>query len=633
MNKLFATFVLLFVSVCFSQAQDSYVKYHADSDYRSKTVKVFKGEIVPFYKSTKPNKINVVIGKDTITDLANTSSSFETVTPSKLNYLSFKDELIQEKKGVGIIVNISSLENTDSAYVYSESKSLLTRLVDSRTATINKADCGKTIRLVVSNTPTIYYEVDKLKQVAEPAPPEETATDETKSDEVKSQGGLAWWIWTLIGLAVVAIGFFVWKKFFKRGKSVNDNEVVFKGDSLKDFANQYGGIKKLIPLNPNLIPKDYEKLDQYEKKRIISDLKGRRLKIRADETQFGFQETQREEENSYTKTWEPQKETYVPPTTFSNNDNLAQQLNKVERNILDAIRMSGSNNANNNQLNEIRKEKQELDNKVRGLESEKRKVEEKLSKAELDFNDQYRKLQQSQDEVSRIEGEMKALKERVISLDFLKAYSESVFNYLKYCQQVSADAYNLFNRISQQNPKQAFAAGHLLMKYQSAVNNIPVGNWLQIAEDIKDSGATTNRQLTRSFSQIQNDAEKETQFKRQLFSQVLTKYSGNILILAEALKNLSRFQGANDFANEAHNTFGKHVTEILTKAKSTGLELKHVSLFESWEQHLGKVEEKGDEKSLAYKEISGLEKGAIAEIVSIGVKTTFEDTPTIVILA
>ena len=243
-------------------------------------------------------------------------------------------------------------------------------------------------------------------------------------------------------------------------------------------------------------------------------------------------------------------------------------------------------------------------------------------------------LQNANDEKNRVQNEIKELKERVIAVEFLKGYSESVFTYLKYCQQVSSDAYNFFNKISQQNPKQAFAAGHLLMKFQSAVNAIPVGDWLRTVQDIKDSGATTNRQLTRSFSQIQNDGDKQKEFQRLLFSEVLTKYSSNILILAEAFKNLSRFQGSADFANEAQSTFGKHVTEIVSKAKSTGLEIKHVPLFESWEKYLGQVEDNGGERSLAYKEITGLEKGAIAEIVSYGVKTSIgDDTKTIIILA
>jgi hypothetical protein len=48
----------------------------------------------------------------------------------------------------------------------------------------------------------------------------------------------------------------------------------------------------------------------------------------------------------------------------------------------------------------------------------------------------------------RFQNEIKELKERVIAVEFLKGYSESVFTYLKYCQQVSSDAFNFFNKIS-----------------------------------------------------------------------------------------------------------------------------------------------------------------------------------------
>ncbi|UPT71040.1 MAG: hypothetical protein M0D53_01080 [Flavobacterium sp. JAD_PAG50586_2] len=230
--------------------------------------------------------------------------------------------------------------------------------------------------------------------------------------------------------------------------------------------------------------------------------------------------------------------------------------------------------------------------------------------------------------------ELKELKEKVITVDFLTSYSESVSAYLKYCQQVSSDAYNFFNKINQQNPKQAFVAGHLLMKFQNGVNSIPVGDWLRTVQDIKDSGATTNRQLARSFSQIQNDGDKQKEFQRLLFSEVLIKYSSNILILAEAFKNFSHFQGSVEFSNEAQNIFGKHIPEIINKAKSIGLELKYVSLFESWEKYIGQVEDNGGERSIAYKDITNLEKGSIAEIVSFGVKTPpGDDTKTIIILA
>jgi hypothetical protein len=243
-------------------------------------------------------------------------------------------------------------------------------------------------------------------------------------------------------------------------------------------------------------------------------------------------------------------------------------------------------------------------------------------------------LQTVNAENSNFQNEIKELKEKVIAVEFLKGYSETVFSYLKYCQQVSNNAINFLNKISQQNPKKAFIVWHLLIKFQTSVNSIPVGDWVRTVQDIKDSGVTSNRQLTRSFAQIQNDNDKIKEFQRLLNSEVLIKYSSNLLILVEAVKNLSRFQDIGDFSYEAQDIFGKYVTEILSKAKSIGLELKYVSLFENWEKYIGQVEDNGGERSLAYKEITNLEKGVIAEIVSFGVKTPLgDDTKTIIILA
>jgi len=634
MNKLIATLVLFLSALNLLQAQDGYIKYHTDSEYRNKTVKVFKGEIVPFYKIIKQKEINVIIGNDTIKDLAITSKSYDVITPTKLNYLTMKDDLIQLKQGVGVIVNINSIEKTDSAFVYSESKTQLTKLVGIREVTIKKEDCGNTIRLVISNAPTIYYSIESLKEFVESTPPETSTTTETKTTE-ETKSALAWWVWVLIGLSIVGIALVIWKYFFK-SKS-NSNVAEFYSGSLKDFANQNGGIKKLSELNPKLIPPYYEKLDKNDRQRITEKLYGKKIIICADnETSFGFQEPviQNKSETISSNENEMPKETFVQQTNIGNNNGLSNQLRQMENKIVHEIQRMSSGNNNTNEINRLKNEKIELENKLRGLETDKKNVDAKVLQIQTDKTILETNLQNANDEKSRVQNEIKELKERVIAVEFLKGYSESVFTYLKYCQQVSSDAFNFFNKISQQNPKQAFAAGHLLMKFQSAINSIPVGDWLRTVQDIKDSGATTNRQLTRSFSQIQNDSDKQKEFQRLLFSEVLTKYSSNILILAEAFKNLSRFQGSADFASEAQSTFGKHVTEIVNKAKSTGLDIKHVPLFESWEKYLGQVEDNGGERSLAYKEINGLEKGAIAEIVSYGVKTSFgDDTKTIIILA
>ena len=644
MNKLFATFVLLTSTFCFAQAQDGYIKYHTDSEYRKNAVKVFKGEIVPFVNGSKPNRINVIIGADTITDLGSTSTTFETVTPSKKNYLLLKDDLVQLKKGGIVYVNINSIESTDSAFVYSENETLLTKLVEKRDAQIQLANCGKTFRLIISNAPSIFYSADKLKQFVEPEPDQQAENTETQTEEKKETGWALWQIIliSVIGLGIVGLGgwWFIKKR---NSKPVSDKEAIYatynNNKSLSDFAmDNHIDLDRLIHFNKGVIDKKYIRYNPSDRKDVQKDLKNKKLIVGYQEK--GFESSN----NNFTKTetrnepmtnqWESPKETFVQPTNFGNNNELSGQLRQMENNLIREIQRVSSGNNNQGEINRLRNEKTELENKLKGVENDKRNSDLKQMQLQTDKSTLETNLQNANDEKNRVQNEIKELKERVIAVDFLKGYSESVFTYLKYCQQVSSDAYNFFNKISQQNPKQAFAAGHLLMKFQSAVNSIPIGDWLRTVQDIKDSGATTNRQLSRSFSQIQNDSDKQKEFQRLLFSEVLTKYSNNLLILAEAFKNLSRFQGSADFANEAQNTFGKHVTEIVNKAKLTGLELKYVSLFESWEKHIGQVEDNGGERSLAYKEITGLEKGAIAEIVSYGVKTSIgDDTKTIIILA
>lgn len=634
MTKLYATFVLLISTLCFAQAQDGYIKYHTDSEYKNKAVRVFKGEIFPFLNSSKSNKINVIVGADTITDLPSNSKSYSTVTTVGTVYISKKEDFLQSKKGGVVWVNATAIQNTDTVTLISESGKQLTQLIEKRDAQVNQAELGKTCRLIISNTPTIFYSTDKLMQFVEPEPVQKAGNTEVQVKE-KKETGWAWWYYGLIFLGAGVIVFGIWK-FMRRRKKGNVNTEIFNDSSLTDFANKFGGLKKLSDLNPNLIPGNWNKLTNSEKERIRKELKGKRLVVRGDaETSFGFQDNR----NSYsdepkTKEWENPKEILAQSANYGNSYEFSGQLKQMKEEIIREIQLGRSGSNNQNEIKRLQNEKTELENRLRRLEADKSDYDAKLIQMRSDKSTAENNLQTAIAETNRVQNEIKVLKERVIAVEFLKGYSESVLSYLKYCQQVSIDAFNFFNKVSQHNPEQAFAAGHLLMKFQSAVNSIPVGDWLRTVQDIKDSAATTNRQLTRSFSQIQNDGDKQKEFQRLLYSEVLIKYSSNILILAESFKNLSRFQGSADFANEAQSTFGKHVTEIVNKAKSTGLDIKHVPLFESWEKYLGQVEDNGGERSLAYKEIGGLEKGAIAEIVSYGVKTSLgDDTKTIIILA
>lgn len=622
MNKIFATFTLFFSTLCIAQAQDGYIKYQKDSEYRHKTIKVLKGEIVPFINTSNPDKINIIIGGDTITDMKKTSDNFAEVSPNT-SYNSQKDDFLQSKVGGIVWVNSQNISTSDTVTLISESGKQITQLITQREAQVNLSDLGKTCRLIISNSPTIFYSTGNLKQFVEPEPVQDSDKTEIQKE---TEASLAWWIWALIALAVCGLGLGIWW-FIKRKSSTNKEAISanFNGNkSLSQFAQDNNiTLAELIKYNKGVIEKKYESLSGPERKKVQQGIKNQKLIVgfQTKETDFSFQgETNVEQPLN-----ENPKETFAQPTNFENNE-LSGQLRQMENNLLREIQRANSNNNNSNEINRLKSEKMELENKLQGFDTKIKQLQS--DKSNLESN-----LQSANAEKSQIQTEISNLKERVIAVDFLKGYSDSVFSYLKFCQQVTADAYNSFNKISQQNPKQAFVAGHLLMKFQTSANSIPVGNWLQTVQDIKDTGATTNKQLIRSFAQIQNDSEKQKEFQRLLFTEVLTKYSSNILILAEAFKNLSRFQVAPEFANEIQTTFSKHVTEIINKAKAAGLEIKYVSLFKNFEEYLGQIESVDRERSLAYKEISGLQKNEIAEINSYGAKTNFEDSKTYVILA
>jgi hypothetical protein len=125
--------------------------------------------------------------------------------------------------------------------------------------------------------------------------------------------------------------------------------------------------------------------------------------------------------------------------------------------------------------------------------------------------------------------------------------------------------------------------------------------------------------------------EKQENFQRILFSEVLVKYSSNVLILAEAFSNLSRFPLVTDSVIMIEYTFKTHFEEIINYAKSAGIEIKQAHLFKNIDD-FHDIEAISGHRKLPYAEIEGLRKDDIAEIVSYGVKTRFENTKTKIIL-
>lgn len=634
MNKLL-TFLILIISTCFaSQAQKGFVKYKINTTYRDSII-VYEGEIVPFI-SAQSNKINVIIDSVTITNLNSNSNSFEIVSSVDTSYLSKKEDYLQLKKEGLIWLNVTGIPITEHITLISENGDQVIKLNDKRDTILNLNSLGKTCRLIISNSPTIFYSIDKLKQFVEPVIPVQDTTKTTIVITEQSKKGWVWWYYLIISVLVTGLGIII-RIILKKMKKLNSNEVIFNSNSLTDFAQPHGGLDILRNLNPKLIPskKDWDKLKNKEKDALIKKLKGKRIIIKpAKIDSFGFQEGDNNQSNGeQINESETQQEVTVSSTDLGKNEELLKQLKQIENNLIREIQKTRLVDNNTAELNRLKGEKGILEDKIKIFENEnanfKTQIEE-LQRNEISFED---KLKILTNDNNQFKNENRELKAKVFALDFLKSYAENIISYFKFCQQVSIDAFSFYKRIYQQNPDNSFVTGQLLMNFQSSINTIPIGNWIQTVQDILDTGVTNNRQLIRSFAQCESDSEITKEFQRLLYSEVLIKYSSNLLILLEAFANLSHFNVESGLVNESQLIFGKHVSELVGKAKSTGIVIKHVSLFENFEKHLGDVDSIDSNRSIPYKQISNLEKGAIAEIVSFGIKTNFEDTKTIIILA
>jgi hypothetical protein len=643
MNKLISTLFLFLAASNLIQAEDGYIKYDTYSEYRSKTVKCFRGEIVPFIKSTKANKINVIINKDTIYDLPFPSKSFDTIQSPNTKYIGSQKDLVLLTKDGLVVIDASLISAADTVTLISENGTQLIRLVNPHEAQVRQAACGKTFRLLISNAPTLYYTTEKLNAYAEPdKPKDEPKTDSGKEKQGGFLAGLAWWHYLLFILALAAIGIVGWK-IIRRKIAERDKEktsVLYEGNSLKDFARDNGlTLQELIKLNKGVIDSNYENYNERDRKDCQKDLKGKKLLVPGQpKTNLGENGDLLDSFNSnrtpLINTPElSNKEAITQPHNQIKTEIITEQLQRIETVVREIRNSTSKGNDNSNALQTLNNKVAELEKENKGLTLKNLEYQTTINKINGEKSEGQSELDSLKKEKSQKVIEINQLQEKIIPVDYLTGYCDSVSGYLELCNQVSINAYDYFNRISPENKQMILVTGHLLMKFQSSLNSLPVGNWVQIVNDIKDSGVTNNKQIKSSFKQIESSADRKRQFQTLLFTEVLVKYSSSILILAEAFRNLGRFQISSELVNDIEKTFANHVSEILSKVKSTGIEIKYVPLFENYEEFLGEIESVDGERSEPYQQIRDLGKGSIAEIVSYGVKTFSDDTKTRIKLA
>jgi hypothetical protein len=575
MNRFLAILIVLFTSAGLLQAQQ-YVR--VKKDFEDSSIKFFKGEIYVYDSVKKQFTVNGKKFKRT--------DNVELYTGVK--QLKDTDRFVEEIEIDGkkyIQINISSVDNGNDTVWLANSKEKAVPILTNKTLKRKSGDLENSFRLIIPNAETIWYN--------------------------KKNSFSWWWIYAMSAVLLLIIirrrktllpfaGKHVAGKASKPFRTA-----VFNVSIMSEFADKYGGMDKLYELNPGLIPspEKWNTMDDYDKRSVIIRLQGKSVKI--------------------------------PFETTVHKDIAAQPAYRAESHqtslAIEKVRLEEQLKFKNSEINRLHREKESLTAEKVQLEYQLQAKSEEinlLQQEKIQWHSEYVSLS----EYKALETRYDLLNGKTVSVDFLRDFAESVSAYFSLCREAERQANSYYERIVLRYDYNAAIIACLLQKFRNSIYDVPVGEWRQIIKDIADTGITANRQVIRILSQPSAESEKQREFRRILFREVIIRYSSSILILAESFRNLARFGIDGVFADEAGKDFGEYVTEIEIKAKTIDVEIKYVPLFEKFDAYSAKVESVNQNRSFPYSEVHGLEQDSIAEIVSYGVKTEFEDIKTQIII-
>ena len=648
MKKLISALILSILLFHTIEAQQQYAEVM--KDFSDRSVQFFKGEIYevlrvemlmnPITKKTYERKIFQISG------IEYSSINDMTILPASAipqNKAMQKDNFIKLMDNGWLHVDVYSIATGRDTIWLANTTDKLQKILNNTVIDLNPdiVKFGNEFRLIIPNTLTVWYNKSELKHYIKP----QTATQENKenanvskaeSDEKHRT------VWKILICAAIGLGLIIFAVLRILGKIVlfekEPIKVLYTATgykSLSEFAEDNGIIlDDLLKMNKKVIDKKYKWVDEVEKENMQNKLRGQYLivghkAIDDEKSQTSVPETK---EYHFTET----KENHFPekivqsPDNIQKETNISEQLQQMQKTIIHEIKQIGIADKNSKDIIKLKKANRQLVDENTQLKETYAEKDSKIHQLENENSDFVKQIQEIQSENELLSSQIEIVGDRVIFVDYLKRYAGNVYSYLELCQRVSTEAYNTYNQINRQ--KQSFSASLLLLNFQIAVNSIPIGKWMQIVQDIKDTEITTNKELIQSLVRIKNDKERLKEFQRLIHTEVFSKYSSNILILAEAFKNLSRFQVIPEHVfSEIKSSFEKNVVEIINKSKAVGLDMKYLPLFEDFENRSDQIESVDRAKSLAYRNVIGLGKNVIAEIISYGMKTDFEDSKTLII--
>ncbi len=275
-----------------------------------------------------------------------------------------------------------------------------------------------------------------------------------------------------------------------------------------------------------------------------------------------------------------------------------------------------------------------IEENISQLDSTLKNINHKITQNENNIKENEQKnLEEIKKEKDKISRELESYKQKTIEVVFLQEISKSMLNYYNFCKKEGLSKANDFLQKleSNGNKEESYFVSQFINKCYSTMPSNSIDNWIGVLKEIEVVGLTTKNEVIKHFKQIKNVDQKKQKFLELLNDDLFMPYTSSILIFAEEMSNLSKFNNVskNYIVEEIETYYTKFKNEVRNKIKVLNLNLQDALLFENLNKFIGvKVHQIQCNNSFLYNNIDNLKEHDILEIIEYG----FGNNPTKVIL-
>jgi len=257
------------------------------------------------------------------------------------------------------------------------------------------------------------------------------------------------------------------------------------------------------------------------------------------------------------------------------------------------------------------------------LETEHINISKEKIKLQKEFEEKSKAISEKIQSIERQSNTNKELLIKVRKAEHLKDYAEKVFVYLQFIESIVDTANNYCIEYGKKNEDTAKVM--LILLLQALEKTKTMAKWEQICGDIQEKEIVVLNSTLKNCFQSDRETEQLKAFKTKCISE-LKDYTNAILILCEAYSNLSMFsENSNGDASSLEDEFKNEIAEINNRAKTIGItEITDVKIFTKIDDNKG-AEATYGQILFPYSIVKNLKKDDVAQIISFGMKTEFED--------